>query len=92
MTYVVAYDVEDDRTRERIAKVLKGYGRRVQESVFECRLEASELEELTSRLKRELKRPDRGQVRVYRVCSSCLQASFGMGEMKDVDGASCYIV
>ncbi len=36
---VVAYDISDDRRRERVAKILEGYGERVQYSVFECRLD-----------------------------------------------------
>jgi CRISPR-associated protein Cas2 len=32
---VVCYDVVDDRRRNRIFKLLKDYGRRVQYSVFE---------------------------------------------------------
>lgn len=36
---VVAYDIADDRRRERVSKVLEGYGERVQYSVFECRLD-----------------------------------------------------
>lgn len=92
MTYVVVYDIEDDRMRGRVAKVLEGYGRRVQESVFECRTDARGLEEMTTRLADELKRPVCGQVRVYRVCDDCLQASFGLGQIKAVDTDFCYIV
>jgi CRISPR-associated protein Cas2 len=33
---VVSYDIVDDRRRARVLKTLKGYGRRVQYSVFEC--------------------------------------------------------
>lgn len=32
--YVVAYDIPDDRRRARVAKVLEGYGDRLQYSVF----------------------------------------------------------
>jgi CRISPR-associated protein Cas2 len=92
VTHIVVYDIEDDRVRGRIAKVLEGYGRRVQESVFECRTDAKGLEEMTARLSVELKRPDCGQVRVYRVCENCLQVSFGLGQIKAVDTDSCYIV
>ncbi|MEW6140284.1 MAG: CRISPR-associated endonuclease Cas2, partial [Thermodesulfobacteriota bacterium] len=33
---VVCYDVVDDRTRTRLAKLMQNYGNRVQKSVFEC--------------------------------------------------------
>ena len=36
--FAVCYDVSNDRERYRVDKLLKGYGFRVQKSVFECRL------------------------------------------------------
>ena len=35
---VVAYDVADNRRRQKIAKTLEQYGLRCNESVFECLL------------------------------------------------------
>lgn len=90
--YLVVYDIEDDRVRSRIATILEGYGRRVQESVFECRLELSELEELTVRLKRELQRPENGEIRIYRICRNCVDSSFGIGDIKTFDTDACYII
>lgn len=34
--YVVVYDVTDDAERTRVAKVVEGFGVRVQKSAFEC--------------------------------------------------------
>lgn len=82
MTHIVVYDIEDDRIRGRIATVLGGYGRRVQESVFECQAESLELEELTLRLKRESQRPENGEIRLYRVCGDCIGASLWIGKIK----------
>jgi CRISPR-associated protein Cas2 len=92
MTHIVVYDIKDDRVRGHVASVLEGYGQRVQESVFECRLQDGELDGLVSRLQGELKRPESGQIRVYHVCGSCMRASFGIGGIKPVDTGSCYIV
>ena len=41
--YVASYDVSDDRRRDRVARVLSGYGERVQRSVFEIWLEPEEV-------------------------------------------------
>jgi CRISPR-associated protein Cas2 len=90
--HLVVYDIEDDRVRNRIATILEGYGRRVQESVFECRLELRELEELTARLKRESQQSGKGDIRIYRICSNCMDASFGIGEVKTFDTDACYII
>jgi CRISPR-associated protein Cas2 len=92
MIYLVVYDIEDDRIRNRVASLLEGYGERRQQSVFECRLDSAALEELTRRLQGVLKKPENGEIRVYRICGNCLEASFGMGKMEPVKDEICYIV
>lgn len=82
MRYVVAYDVEDGRTRERVAKVMERFGKRVQKSVFECVLEARDLELMSRALRRELGEPEGASVRIYRLCADCLDRSFGLGEVR----------
>jgi CRISPR-associated protein Cas2 len=44
--YLVCYDIRDPRRLQRVAKHLKGYGQRVQLSIFRCRLNARQLERL----------------------------------------------
>jgi CRISPR-associated protein Cas2 len=50
MLWVVCYDITNDRRRNRVAKVLLGYGERVQESVFECHLNNALLRRLQAEL------------------------------------------
>ena len=50
MRYVVCYDITRDRTRNRVRKLLNGYGERVQYSVFECPIDAKQLCQLRSKL------------------------------------------
>ena len=38
MRYVVSYDIQSDKIRRKLAKLLEGYGVRIQFSVFECNL------------------------------------------------------
>lgn len=38
MTYVISYDIESNKIRTKLAKLLEGYGVRIQYSVFECSL------------------------------------------------------
>lgn len=93
MTQLVVYDIEDDRVRARVASLLEGYGRRVQKSVFECRLGESELKGLTARLQKELEDAPGAQVRVYNVCGRCLKSSFGLGRVTPASDAQyCYIL
>jgi CRISPR/Cas system-associated endoribonuclease Cas2 len=53
--YVVTYDVPCDKRRRKIAKLLEGYGQRVQYSVFECVLTDNKYQELKQRLKKRVK-------------------------------------
>lgn len=54
MLWVVSYDIVSDKRRRRVCKVVEGYGRRVQYSVFECDIDNDRLDELEKRLKREI--------------------------------------
>lgn len=84
MLIVVSYDIRDDRRRTRAAHLLKDFGRRVQYSVFECRLGAEQVERLESRLLAEIE-PEEDSVRVYRLCADCRGkvAILGVGEMTE---------
>ena len=42
-TYLVCYDIADDKRRDRAFKVCKNHGIHLQFSVFECDLNATEL-------------------------------------------------
>lgn len=55
---MAAYDVADNKLRERVARVLLEYGRRVQRSVFEVWLEPDEVTELRRRVGPLLARRD----------------------------------
>jgi CRISPR-associated protein Cas2 len=63
MLYLVCYDIGDDRRRYQVAKLLKGYGLRVQQSVFECALDDRQYEFLQKKLTKHIKRQD--QLRFY---------------------------
>ena len=90
--YLVTYDIENDRVRGRVVTLLEGTGWRVQKSVFECMVDGDGLERLTRGLTRELERGPGGNVRVYRLCASCLEVSFGLGEVAAGSGAEPWIV
>ena len=67
---VVAYDVGDDRTRQRIACILLGAGaRRIQKSVFELNVDWRTLARIRQRLKRLCRRGD--SIVYYTLCARC---------------------
>ena len=67
---VVAYDVSDDRRRERLHHLLEGYGTPVQYSVFECWLGRREKEKVQRSVRRIIRR-EVDQVRYYLLCGQC---------------------
>lgn len=55
LLYVVTYDICDDKRLRRVFKLMRGYGERVQYSVFRCELSDRERVELMSKLAEEIK-------------------------------------
>ncbi|MBX6770621.1 MAG: CRISPR-associated endonuclease Cas2 [Chloroflexi bacterium] len=70
MLVVVSYDVPDDRRRQRLAKLLLGFGARVLESVFECDLNGPQYLQLERKMRRVMKEGE-DAVRVYFLCQDC---------------------
>lgn len=83
---VVAYDIEKDKKRREIAKLLQKCGKRVNRSVFECFLSETELERLKEKLSRRVKRGE-DVVLYYPLCRACIERidRFGAGpSLKEV--------
>ncbi len=68
--YVIAYDVVNDKRRNRVARLLEGHGERVQYSVFECQLTAKQFNDLWKELSRLVKLEE-DSLRAYRLCPTC---------------------
>jgi CRISPR-associated protein Cas2 len=88
MLYLVAYDVADDRRRERIAKILAGYGMRIQYSAFVLDLTDSDLSALRTRLERIVDREE-DRVHLLHTCRDCRRASYVLGRGLSLDD-SCF--
>lgn len=69
--YVIAYDISDDRRRARVHKILSGFGKWTQFSLFECFLSKKELVTLRAKLAKHL-RENQDSVRFYPLCANCL--------------------
>ena len=69
--YVIGYDIPDDKRRTKVHKLLLGYGKWTQYSLFECFLSRRELVLLQAKLAEHLvARKD--SVRFYPLCSNCV--------------------
>jgi len=56
--YIVTYDISNDKRWRRVFRLMNGYGRWLQLSVFQCRLTARRRAELARRLEEVIHRDD----------------------------------
>ena len=80
--FVLAYDIADDRRRQKVAKVCESVAERVQESVFEAYLTSAELKRLVSQTTRRMKKEE-DSLRIYQFCNACRgkMSIFGRGSV-----------
>lgn len=76
--YVICYDIPDDKRRNRLHKMLSGYGAWRQFSVFECYLTRKQHLELQRRIGKQIK-PDTDHIRLYQICEACEQRIEAIG-------------
>lgn len=79
---VIAYDIPDDGRRNRLARLLRGYGERVQLSVFEAHLEPPLLALLKERVAKVI-RHEEDSVRFYKLGSAWNERveTLGLGQI-----------
>jgi len=87
--YAVVYDISCDRERRRVDKTLKGFGFRVQKSVFECRLTRRTRGELLERL--EKLKVTTGFIKLYRLEYATKNESIGQPHTSP-DAGNAFIV
>jgi CRISPR-associated protein Cas2 len=79
---VVAYDISDDKRRNKIAKALEKYGLRCNESVFECVLTESNVLKLRAKLERLIHAKE-DSVLIYYLCKPCVVKRCVIGNRSD---------
>lgn len=76
--YVISYDIVSDKKRGRVANILKDYGIRMQKSVFECRLDARNLEDIMKKLDGIINKKE-DSILFYRLCTACEKHNMFLG-------------
>jgi len=87
MFVLISYDIEDDKKRTKVSKLLENYGTRVQYSVFECLISKEQLKTIKEETKKIINL-DTDSIRFYSICDSCVNRVeiVGIGEVsKDID-------
>jgi CRISPR-associated protein Cas2 len=69
--YVIAYDIPNDKRRTKVYKVLLGFGKWTQYSLFECHLRRKDLVLLQAKLAEHLVAKE-DSVRFYPLCANCV--------------------
>lgn len=69
--YVVCYDIAEPRRWRQVYKLINGYGRRLQYSIFRCRLTVRQMEQLRWELEQRLAAEDK--LLILTMCASCEQ-------------------
>ena len=90
MHYTVAYDITNDKRRNRVAKILKDFGTRIQYSVFECNTDRRALLRLQSQLEKVIDFAE-DTITFYHLCAACEKQITQIGRKKGLDKQS-YIV
>ena len=90
MHYTVAYDIVDDKRRNKVAKILKDFGHRIQYSIFECNTDRRALLRLRNRLEKAIDLQE-DTITFYYLCTACEKQIDRIGLTKGLDKQS-YIV
>jgi len=91
MRYLVCYDITDDRRRQQVSELLLDYGSRIQESVFECLIDAPLATQMLERLSKSID-IERDSIFVFSLCDACLARRLALGIARPVEDPECYII
>lgn len=67
--YVISYDITEPKRWRRVYKLVNGYGRRLQYSIFRCRLTARQVERLRWELEKLMTAEDK--LLILSLCDGC---------------------
>lgn len=68
-SYIVCYDIRDEKRLRNVAKIIEGYGRRIQYSIFYCRINSCSLEKMRWELGKILEKED--GLMIVPLCETC---------------------
>ena len=90
--YVISYDIDIDKVRNKIAKTLLDYGHRVQYSVFECDIKPKKLDELYAKLSELVTEDVNGSIRIYELCGRCSEKITTIGLPEEVPLDDIFVI
>ena len=91
MFFVISYDISDDKRRRKVASTMEDYGRRVQYSVFECRLTRNRFQALYKKLVSLCIEPE-DSIRIYSLCERCSPRVRIIGKIEELPEDQAVII
>jgi len=91
MRLLVIYDIADQRRLYKVARILKDYGERVQQSKFEIEVSARVFTELRARIVQVIDEAEDG-VKYIPLCERCLHKTEIIGLGRYIDPDSEFVV
>ncbi|MCT7464795.1 CRISPR-associated endonuclease Cas2 [Aliarcobacter cryaerophilus] len=83
MKYLITYDIENNKRRNKVSDELEAYGYRVNFSVFECELNKTKMKKLIQKLE-ELIDKKKDSLRFYHLCENCVPKSFELCNREEI--------
>lgn len=78
---LICYDVRDPARYRKVYRIIRGHGRRLQYSVFRCRLDDSEIEKLRWRLAEVMDSED--SLLIIDLCPRCASRAISRNQVDD---------
>ncbi len=82
MIYFISYDISDTKRLQKVAKILKNFGIRIQYSFFECEIQKEQFEFLKTELLKVINKKEDNLI-IYPICENCVSniSSIGNGNI-----------
>ncbi len=83
MTYLICYDISENKIRQRIVKYLEAFAYRHQCSVFSCKCSAAKMENIKQVLCKMLEEAEEPRLLITPICYDCEQKMWKVGKPKE---------
>lgn len=79
MSYLVLviYDISENKRRDKLFKILEGYGKSVQKSAFECFINSKQLNEIINKCLVHINK-EKDSLRIYKLSGTSEKIVFGI--------------
>lgn len=91
MNMIVAYDITDSKRLQRIAKIMKDYGLRVQKSIFEVEVHDRQFAVMKWRVEAEMDLTKDG-VKYFSLCDRCCDTVITYGRCMKAEEQGSFLV